>query len=162
MTVTGPDDPGGQVSVTLERLTRTGGLLLGCLNVTTGPGGTGNTSTLRAWLRDYAVVMSNSRQEEGTADASYASSDGLTLLTGDQRLFPADYVPPNATTHTPLTESKLSVDGPLNEGATTTICVVWPDTGQDTATLDHQGAKSPKGADSAYAFRLTNIPITQE
>ena len=162
VTVTGPDDPGGQVSVTLERLTRTGGLLLGCLNVTTGPGGTGNTSTLRAWLRDYAVVMSNSRQEEGTADASYASSDGLTLLTGDQRLFPADYVPPSATTHTPLTESKLSVDGPLNEGATTTICVVWPDTGQDTATLDHQGAKRPKGADSAYAFRLTNIPITQE
>ena len=70
--------------------------------------------------------------------------------------------PPSATTHTPLTESALSVDGPLNEGATTTICVVWPDTGQDTATLDHQGAKSPKGADSAYAFRLTNIPITQE
>ena len=125
-----------------------------------GPGGTGNTSTLRAWLRDYAVVMSNSRQEEGTADASYASSDGLTLLTGDQRLFPADYVPPpSATTHTPLTESKLSVDGPLNEGATTTICVVWPDTGQDTATLDHQGAKL---FEDAYAFRLTNIPITQE
>ena len=159
VTVTDPDDPGGQVSVTLERLTRTGGLLLGCLNVTTGPGGTGNTSTLRAWLRDYAVVMSNSRQEEGTADASYASSDGLTLLTGDQRLFPADYVPPNATTHTPLTESKLSVDGPLNEGATTTICVVWPDTGQDTATLDHQGVKL---FEDAYAFRLTNIPITQE
>ena len=102
VTVTDPDDPGGQVSVTLERLTRTGGLLLGCLNVTTGPGGTGNTSTLRAWLRDYAVVMSNSRQEEGTADASYASSDGLTLLTGDQRLFPADYVPPPAPRPTPL------------------------------------------------------------
>lgn len=67
--------------------------------------------------------------------------------------------PPSATTHTPLTESKLSVDGPLNEGATTTICVVWPDTGQDTATLDHQGAKL---FEDAYAFRLTNIPITQE
>ena len=102
VTVTDPDEHGGQVSVTLERITRTGGLLLGCLNVTTGPGGTGNTSTLRAWLRDYAVVMSNSRQEEGTADASYASSDGLTLLTGDQRLFPADYVPPPAPRLTPL------------------------------------------------------------
>ena len=54
-----------------------------------------------------------------------------------------------------MTESKLSVDGPLNEGATTTICVVWP----DTATLDHQGAKL---FEDAYAFRLTNIPITQE
>lgn len=103
VTVTDPDDPGGQVSVTLERLTRTGGLLLGCLSVTTGPGGTGNTNIgLPTWLRDYAVVMSNSRQEEGTADASYASSDGLTLLTGDQRLFPADYVPPPAPRLTPL------------------------------------------------------------
>ena len=161
VTVTGPDEHGGQVSVTLERLTRTGGLLLGCLNVTTGPGGTGNTSTLRAWLRDYAVVMSNSRQEEGTADASYASSDGLTLLTGDQRLFPADYLSVGSDMHGLLTERTLA-DSVLNEGATTTICVVWPDTGQDTATLDHQGAKRPKGADSAYAFRLTNIPITQE
>ena len=161
VTVTDPDEHGGQVSVTLECLTRIGGLLLGCLSVTTGPGGTGNTNIgLPTWLSDRASkVLSNSRQEEGTADASYASSDGLTLLTGDQRLFPADYVPPSATTHTPLTESKLSVDGPLNEGATTTICVVWPDTGQDTATLDHQGAKL---FEDAYAFRLTNIPITQE
>ena len=158
VTVTDPDDPGGQVSVTLERLTRTGGLLLGCLSVTTGPGGTGNTSTLRAWLRDYAVVMSNSRQEEGTADASYASSDGLTLLTGDQRLFPADYLSVGSDMHGLLTERTLA-DSVLNEGATTTICVVWPDTGQDTATLDHQGAKL---FEDAYAFRLTNIPITQE
>ena len=158
VTVTGPDEHGGQVSVTLERLTRTGGLLLGCLNVTTGPGGTGNTSTLRAWLRDYAVVMSNSRQEEGTADASYASSDGLTLLTGDQRLFPADYLSVGSDMHGLLTERTLA-DSVLNEGATTTICVVWPDTGQDTATLDHQGAKL---FEDAYAFRLTNIPITQE
>ena len=158
MTVTDPDEHGGQVSVTLERLTRTGGLLLGCLSVTTGPGGTGNTSTLRAWLRDYAVVMSNSRQEEGTADASYASSDGLTLLTGDQRLFPADYLSVGSDMHGLLTERTLA-DSVLNEGATTTICVVWPDTGQDTATLDHQGAKL---FEDAYAFRLTNIPITQE
>lgn len=161
VTVTGPDDPGGQVSVTLERITRTGGLLLGCLNVTTGPGGTGNTSTLRAWLRDRASkVLSNPRGEAGAS--TQGLSDGLTLLTSDnQRLFPADYLSVGSDMHGLLTERTLA-DSVLNEGATTTICVVWPDTGQDTATLDHQGAKSPKGADSAYAFRLTNIPITQE
>lgn len=86
----------------------------------------------------------------------------MTLLTSDnQRLFPADYLSVGSDMHGLLTERTLA-DSVLNEGATTTICVVWPDTGQDTATLDHQGAKSPKGADSAYAFRLTNIPITQE
>ena len=160
VTVTGPDEHGGQVTMTLERLTRTGGLLLGCLSVTTGPGGTGNTSTLRAWLSDYAVVMSNSRGEEGAS--TQGLSDGLTLLTSDnQRLFPADYLSVGSDMHGLLTERTLA-DSVLNEGATTTICVVWPDTGQDTATLDHQGAKRPKGADSAYAFRLTNIPITQE
>ena len=161
VTVTDPDEHGGQVSVTLERLTRTGGLLLGCLNVTTGPGGTGNTSTLRAWLRDRASkVLSNPRGEAGAS--TQGLSDGLTLLTSDnQLLFPADYLSVGSDMHGLLTERTLA-DSVLNEGATTTICVVWPDTGQDTATLDHQGAKSPKGADSAYAFRLTNIPITQE
>ena len=162
VTVTGPDDPGGQVSVTLERFTRTGGLLLGCLNVTTGPGGTGNTNIgLPTWLRDRASkVLSNPRGEEGAS--TQGLSDGLTLLTSDnQRLFPADYLSVGSDMHGLLTERTLA-DSVLNEGATTTICVVWPDTGQDTATLDHQGAKRPKGADSAYAFRLTNIPITQE
>ena len=162
VTVTDPDDPGGQVSVTLERLTRTGGLLLGCLNVTTGPGGTGNTNIgLPTWLRDRASkVLSNPRGEEGAS--TQGLSDGLTLLTSDnQRLFPADYLSVGSDMHGLLTERTLA-DSVLNEGATTTICVVWPDTGQDTATLDHQGAKRPKGADSAYAFRLTNIPITQE
>ena len=159
MTVTDPDDPGGQVSVTLERLTRTGGLLLGCLNVTTGPGGTGNTNIgLPTWLSDRASkVLSNPRGEEGAS--TQGLSDGLTLLTSDnQRLFPADYLSAGSDMHGLLTERTLA-DSVLNEGATTTICVVWPDTGQDTATLDHQGAKL---FEDAYAFRLTNIPITQE
>ena len=162
VTVTGPDEHGGQVTMTLERLTRTGGLLLGCLSVTTGPGGTGNTNIgLPTWLSDRASkVLSNPRGEEGAS--TQGLSDGLTLLTSDnQRLFPADYLSAGSDMHGLLTERTLA-DSVLNEGATTTICVVWPDTGQDTATLDHQGAKRPKGADSAYAFRLTNIPITQE
>ena len=83
----------------------------------------------------------------------------MTPLTSDnQRLFPADYLSVGSDMHGLLTERTLA-DSVLNEGATTTICVVWPDTGQDTATLDHQGAKL---FEDAYAFRLTNIPITQE
>ena len=44
----------------------------------------------------------------------------------------------------------------LKKDATTTICVAWPDTGQDTLTLDHQGNMNTTN----YAFRLTNIPTT--
>ena len=39
---------------------------------------------------------------------------------------------------------------------TTTICVVWPDPGGDTITLDHPDGKyALKGT----AYRLTDIPI---
>jgi len=42
------------------------------------------------------------------------------------------------------------------KGGTTTVCVLWPDPGGDTTTLDHpKGKYSPP--DTAY--RLTNIPI---
>ena len=44
----------------------------------------------------------------------------------------------------------------LDEGASTTVCVVWPDTGQDTLTLDHPKAEHAP----APAFRLTDIPVT--
>ena len=53
-----------------------------------------------------------------------------------------------------MTDLKLT--DTLKEGATTTVCAVWPDTGQDTLTLDHQGNMN----DTDYAFRLTNIPTT--
>ena len=42
------------------------------------------------------------------------------------------------------------------EGASTTVCVVWPDTGQDTLTLDRPKAEHAP----APAFRLTDIPVT--
>ena len=47
----------------------------------------------------------------------------------------------------------------LAEGASTTVCVVWPDTGQDTLTLDHTAPRT-RGI-SSYAYRLTDIPVTE-
>ena len=81
-------------------------------------------------------------------------TNGLTLLADGQRVYPADYLPPDSTWHHPLTE--LYTYKPLKEGATTTICVAWPDTGQDTVTVDHPGGRF----DDGYAFRLTDIPTT--
>ena len=151
VTLNGPDTRGGgQITVTLDHVTRTGGLLLGQLTVTTGPGGTGN-AFLSSWLTDSSVLLANSRGEGGT-DAMGASS-GLTLLADGQRVYPADYLPPVIDRHRPLTEQTLT--STLKEGATTTVCVVWPDTGQDTVTLDHPGHKN----NLSYVFRLTNIPV---
>ena len=156
---TGPDgvtvpglDGKGQITITLDHATRTGGLLLAQLTVTTGPGGT--NGSLGAWLGDPNALGSNPRDENGNNIDIFYAADGLTLLSGDERVFPADYLPPGDEAHWPLTDIKLTDS--LKEGATTTVCAVWPDTGQDTLTLDHQGNMN----DTDYAFRLTNVPVT--
>ena len=81
-------------------------------------------------------------------------SNGLTLLADGQCVYTADYLPPGSDWHHPLTERMLGEA--LDEGASTTVCVAWPDTGQDTLTLDHPKAEHAP----APAFRLTDIPVT--
>ena len=151
VTVPGPDGK-GQITITLDHVTRNGGLLTAQLTITTGPGGT--DGSLGAWLGDPGTLGTNARGENGNNIDTFFASHGLTLLTNNERVFPADYLPPSAEAHWPLTDLKL-VDS-LKKDATTTICVAWPDTGQDTLTLDHQGNMNTTN----YAFRLTNIPTT--
>jgi len=151
VTVPGPDGK-GQITITLDHVTRNGGLLTAQLTITTGPGGT-DDATLTTWLKDPAQAFASSRGENGGASA-VGIANGLTLLADGQRLYPTDYLPPDSTWHHPLTE--LYTYKPLKEGATTTICVAWPDTAQDTLTLDHPPTKNS----NQYAYRLTNIPTT--
>ena len=150
VTVNGPDNK-GQLTITLPQVVRTGGLLLGQLTVTTGPGPDTN---LTAWLTDRAQAFASSRGENGGISAG-GMANGLTLLADGQRVYTADYLPPDSTWHHPMTE--MYTYKSLKEGATTTICVAWPDTGQDTLTLDHPPAKNS----NQYAFRLTDIPVTE-
>ena len=151
VTVPGPDGK-GQITITLDHVTRNGGLLTAQLTITTGPGGT-DDATLTTWLKDPAQAFASSRGENGGASA-VGIANGLTLLADGQRLYPTDYLPPDSTWHHPMTE--MYTYKSLKEGATTTICVAWPDTAQDTLTLDHQGNMNTTN----YAFRLTNIPTT--
>ena len=156
--VTVPEPDGkGQVTFTLDHATRTSGLLLAQLTATTGPGGTGSTG-LNMWLTDplgpAITALTQSARGENGGMGAVEISEGLTLLADGQRVYPADYLPPGGDWHRPLTE--LSAADSLKEGAATTICVAWPDTGQDTLTLDHQGNMNTTN----YAFRLTNIPTT--
>ena len=141
----------GEVTITLDHLTRTGGYLLGTITCTVKDGSTG--APLHPLLEDPQTVLANQRDESGSALPTFNASDGLTLLAGGERIFPADYLDADAGHHIPLTELRL-LDH-LKTG-TTTICTIWPDPGGDTVTLDHpEGKYSPKGT----AYRLTDIPI---
>ena len=141
----------GDVTITLDQVTRSGGYLLGTVNCTVKDGSTG--ASLYPLLRDPETALSNQRDEDGSAISTFYASDGLTLLSNGERIFPADYNDADAKQHLPLTELRI-VDN-LKTGATT-ICVVWPDPGGDTITLDH-----PEGKYSTpnTTYRLTDIPI---
>ena len=140
----------GDVTITLDHVTRSGGYLLGTVTCTVKDGSTG--AQLHPLLDDPETALTNQRSESGALSTFYAS-DGLTLLSNGERIFPADYNDADVDHHLPLTELNLSDH--LKTG-TTTICIVWPDPGGNTITLDH-----PEGKYSTpnTAYRLTDIPI---
>ena len=152
VTLTSKDtNTSGEVTITLDHLTRTGGYLLGTVTCTVKDGSTG--APLHPLLEDPQTVLANQRDESGGALPTFNASDGLTLIASGERIFPADYLDADAGQPLPLTELRL-----LDhlKASTTTICTIWPDPGGDTITLDHpEGKYSPKGT----AYRLTDIPI---
>ncbi|OLL13402.1 flagellar motor protein MotB [Actinomyces oris] len=143
-------DTSGEVTITLDHVTRKGGYLLGTVTCTVKNGSTG--APLHPLLDDPETALTNQRSESGALSTFYAS-DGLTLLSNGERIFPTDYNDADVDHHLPLTELNLSDH--LKTG-TTTICIVWPDPGGNTITLDH-----PEGKYSTpnTAYRLTDIPI---
>ena len=145
----GGDD---HVTITIDHVTRQGGYLLGQLHTTISTT-TDTAPDLKQWLTDKEVVFSNSRSEDGSSEPTEHAADGLTLLAGGERIYPADYRDADFKTHVPLTELQLT---PFIKAGTTTICVIWPDPGGDTITLDHLPAAH---LGSSYAYRLTDIPI---
>ncbi|PZU28395.1 MAG: cell envelope biogenesis protein OmpA, partial [Actinomyces sp.] len=149
----GSFDSSEQVTITLPQVVRAGGLLFGRLSVTVGPRGADDNSVLSAWFDDDEFLLSNARGEDGSLVATIGAVNGLTLLAGGERVFPADYLDGDRQVHLPLSECKLFKS--LKEGAVTTVCAVWPDTGEETVTLDHQAYKD----DPWHAFRLTDIPV---
>ena len=144
-------DTSGEVTITLDHVTRSGGYLLGTVTCTVKDGSTG--AQLHPLLQDPQTALSNQRDEDGSAFVTQFASDGLTLLSNGERIFPADYSDADVDHHLPLTELNLSDH--LKTG-TTTVCVVWPDPGGDTITLDHAKGKYSI-PDTAY--RLTDIPV---
>ena len=146
----GGDD---HLTITIDHVTRSDGYLLGQLH-TTISAKKNSAPNLHAWFKDKeGIFITNSRGEDGSDEATTYAADGLTLLAGGERIYPADYRDAGFKTHVPLTELALT---PFIKAGTTTICVVWPDPGGDTVTLDHLPAPH---LGSSYAYRLTDIPI---
>ena len=150
--VTVKHDNGAELTITIDHVTRSGGYVLGQLHTTISTT-TDTAPDLKQWLTDKEVVFSNSRSEDGSSEPTEHAADGLTLLAGGERIYPADYRDAGFKTHVPLTELQLT---PHIKAGTTTVCVVWPDPGGDTITLDH-AAHTKHITD--LAFRLTDIPI---
>ena len=150
--VTVKHDSGAQLTVSLDHVTRTGGYLLGLLHTTLSTTNSTNP-TFYAWFDDEQTFFTNSRGEDRSRDAVTYSANGLTLLAAGERIYPADYLDAGFKTHVPLTELQLT---PHIKAGTTTVCVVWPDPGGDTITLDHaKGEYSVPG----NSYRLTDIPV---
>ena len=147
------DSGNSQLTITIDHVTRSGGYLFGQLHTTLSVKKGSAPDRLEDWLNDKEAPFSNSRSEKGSRDAVAFAANGLTLLAAGERIYPADYRDAGFKTHLPLTELELS---PPIKAGTTTVCVVWPDPGGDTVTLDH-AATGKEVADLGY--RLTDIPI---
>ena len=145
------DSGNGQLTVTVDHVTRQGGYLLGQLH-TTISAKTDSAPGLYNFLEDDESPLTSSRGETAGNDAIRTASNGLTLLAGGERIYPADYLDAEFKAHVPLTELGI---GSFIKAGTTTVCVIWPDPGGDTVTLDHAAWKEV----ADFAFRLTDIPV---
>jgi len=142
----------GEVTIVLDHVTRQGGYLLGTLTCTVKP--SSHSANLTVLLTDLESRSGNQRDEDTGSTATFMATDGLTLISGTERVFPADYEQADIKAHIPLTE--LYVGDELLGGTVTAVGVVWPDPGGDTVTLDHPQSE---GSYSTTAFRLTDIPV---
>ena len=117
VTVDGSKD---QVTITLDHVTRKGGYLLGQVQTTTRAT-KDSIHNFDQWLEDKEMYHLNSRGEDASAGITEFAADGLTLLAGNERIYPADYLDAEFKAHVPLTELGLI---PSIKAGTITVCVV--------------------------------------
>ena len=139
-----------ELTFVLTEVTRRGKYLVGEVKATGGPGGTQTGPA--DWLQPTQLAGSARGEEDNRLTSAVT---GLSLLTPQTRYYPADYTTARGS-HCPLSE--ITADNQLGAGDVTTLTVVWPDTGQDTVTLDLQPAEHSTPSPN-NPFRLTDIPV---
>ncbi|WP_460749965.1 OmpA family protein [Myceligenerans cantabricum] len=139
------ESAGGEYEVEVASMVRRPGAVVGTLTAER----TGGDSTDPAWfLPSYLKVVGD---RKFGAVAQVAGAHNLALLGDEQRVLPFDYKASGASEDFPLRrllgdEEVITID----KGRSTRITVVWPDTGQDTVTID-----------APDRFRITDVPVTE-
>lgn len=140
-----PTHEGIMLHLALPRVQRVGSWLVG--NVELTPTG----DDLQTSIDRFKLPHALSSQWSGNYNSG-AGTDSFTLLQGGTRVMAAQYE--TTTGYVPAMTVKVSAsaqDGKLLLG------VVWPDTGQDTVTLDLPG--HGKDNSQGVVARLTDIPV---
>lgn len=141
------------VTVSMPQVVRVaGGFLTGDLHIVAGDKGIG--SMLGSYL-STANATFNQRKEDSPSLYAW-SAWSLALLAEGNRIYPADYAVDGF--HVPLSGVVGGMNLDVDEEIV--IPVVWPDTGQDTVTLDLQSASALGANAPDNPFRLTDIPVT--
>ncbi|MGI5189391.1 OmpA family protein [Promicromonospora sp. CA-289599] len=134
----------GEYAVEVESMVRRDGALVGTLVAERTKG----TSLDPAWFLPAYLDQIGSR--EFGALAELAGPHNLSLLVPQERVLPFDYSHERMSGGFAL--RRLLGDEevkPLELGESTLITAVWPDTGQDTVTID-----------APDRFRITDVPVT--
>ena len=134
----------GEYRVEVESVQRRPGALVGTL-VAERTDGTGIDP---AWFLPAHLKMFGDRRFGALAEV--AGPHNLSLLGARERVLPYDYVAEERTggfvLRRLLGDEEVQT---LDQGQSATITVYWPDTGQDTVTVD-----------APERFRITDVPVT--
>lgn len=134
---------GSRYSVEVDSVVRRPGALVGTLRGELLEG----SGSVAWFLPTYGSLIG---ERNFRAVSQLGGTHNLSLLTGADRVLPFDYEGPGddgASTRRLLGEELIGqVD---SVGDVVLITVVWPDTGQDTVTID-----------APERFRITDVPVT--
>ncbi|RPF22944.1 OmpA family protein [Myceligenerans xiligouense] len=135
---------GGEYEVRVTSMVRRPDAIVGTLTAER----TGGDSVDAAWFLPSNLKMVGSRRFGTLAEA--AGAHNLALLGSSERVLPFDYQASGAIENFPLRRLLGSEEVPtVDTGESARITVVWPDTGQDTVTVD-----------APERFRITGVPVT--
>lgn len=167
MIVTAAD--GRASEVTVEEVYRLGEVLVGRISVevTELPEGEDGAGQL-AWPLSFGET--GIREDHDTEFSAGVQTDALTLLVGDQRIFPLEYNGVGWETatsledddfpwHAPLADRGFGYRAPADVGTRATTTVVWPDVPGETVTIDVPGETEHAERPYSDPFRITDVSV---
>lgn len=172
ITVTAAD--GRASEVTVEEVYRTGEVLVGRISVEVIdlPESSNGTGEL-AWPVSFGET--GAREDHDNVFNPGTQADALTLLVGNQRIFPLEYgatdyveiegdgevVEWDHPWYMPLTDRGFGYDAPAGVGTRATATVIWPDVPGDSVTIDVPGETEHAHRPYSDPFRITDVPVAE-